>query len=191
MQQFTAIILIAVAAASLTGASPLFAAAAEESNFAGVKVTQNETQITITITKSGPTAPTEPVIVIPPKTNVSTSEGNGTTLAPGESVNTTAPTEPGKGNVTVIGPSGNVTEIPRTNSSGTGITQIDNGSVIVVGGNRTITETPGNVTVIDPPVAPTPPAENQTCSCKHEVNATSPAAAGSPPTIPRLNSTTK
>lgn len=110
-----------------------------DQGFAGIKVVQDTDHIVITVTKNG--AATEgPIVVIPPKEG----EGNnGTILTPGENVTAG---KPGEGNVTIISPTGNITEVPNGN-----ITQIDNSTVVVTEPNRTVTETPANVTVIDPP----------------------------------------
>jgi len=123
--------------------------------FLPTTIFQDDKQIVTTITKSGE-APTGPIVVIP------SPEGgkNGTILTPGE--NKTAE----NGNVTIIQPNGNVTEVPGGN-----VTVIDNNTVVVAPPDRNVTTTPGNVTIIDPPT-PTPVKNetgnnnNQTCTCQ-------------------------
>lgn len=117
-------------------------------SFAKVKTTQNQDYISILITKnpdeSTPPQPEVPVIIVP-------GEGeNGTIVVPDQN-------ETG-GNVTIIDPIGNVTQIPDGN-----VTVIDNDTVVVAPPDENITETPGNVTVIDPE-PPLPPTEEE-CGC--------------------------
>lgn len=136
-------------------------------SFASVKTTQNKDYISILVTKNpseaAPPAPDVPVIIVP-------GEGeNGTIVVPDENQTN------GGGNVTVIDPAGNITQIPDGN-----VTIIDNDTVIVAPPDENITETPGNVTVIDPepPLPPTP----EECGCP-------PAAGGGNETAPAGNET--
>lgn len=126
-----------------------------------VHTVQTDDLIVTTVTKHG-AAPEGPIIVVPP------TEGheNGTIITPGENITVGNP-----GNVTVILPGGNVTEIPGN------VTSIGNDTVIIAPPDRNITETPGNVTIIDPP---RPPVVNETVPAPCTCNQTQPSI---PPVI--------
>lgn len=136
--------------------------------FLPTSVFQDDKQIVTIVTKSGE-APKGPVVVVP------NPEGgkNGTIITPGD--NKTAE----NGNVTIIEPNGNVTEVHGGN-----VTVVDNNTVVVAPPDRNVTTTPGNVTVIDPPA----PAKNETgnnnnnntCTCQ---NQTTPSGNGSIPPV--------
>lgn len=117
-----------------------------------VETVQDQNHIVTTVTKNGE-SPTGPIIILPPPSG--TGE-NGTILTPGENATNEAP-----GNITIISPGGNVTEIPGN------ITNIGNDTIIIAPPDRNITETPGNVTIIDPPrpaQLPVLPSANCTCN---------------------------
>lgn len=119
--------------------------------FAKVSTEITDEQIVITIDRNPEFEPTEalpPLIVVPP--NETGGEQNVTVIeipqAP-EPGNETAPTE--GGNVTIIEPGGNISIIEDGNA-----TIIDNETAVIVSPpDRNVTETPGDVVVIDPPVA--------------------------------------
>ena len=167
---FSSIILAAIVVLSAISLSATSVMAQDQNTsissmaggFAQITTTQTDNQIIITITKDTsftpptegeggtgtPETPDGPIIIIPDPGG----SGNGTIITPGE--NTTLPPEgnitvPSQGgNVTIVEPGGNVTQIePPTN-----VTVIDNDTVVIAPPDQPVTETPGNVTVIDPPV---------------------------------------
>jgi hypothetical protein len=131
---------------------------AQQVPFLPTSVFQDDKQIVTIVTKQGE-APKGPIVVVP------NPEGgkNGTIITPGE--NKTAE----NGNVTIIQPNGNVTEVHGGN-----VTVVDNNTVVVAPPDRNVTVTPGNVTIIDPPTQPVKNEtgsngnNNQTCSCQNQ-----------------------
>lgn len=128
-----------------------------------VHTTQDDRLIITTVTKSGE-PPTGPVIILPPEPG----KDNGTIVTPDENITAENP-----GNITIISPGGNVTELPGN------ITNVGNDTVIITPPDRNVTETPGNVTVISPPLG-----GNETvppCTCQNQTQPQPPTTI--PPVI--------
>lgn len=172
------VIVAAIAIVAGIISAPITAIAQSESSssmsgaFADITTTQDGNTITITITRAEgapegggeiPEVPESPIIIIPDPSG----EGNGTVIVPEPPVNVTGGTEGGGGGfetpvaeeppVIVIEPEGNATTVtPPSN-----VTVINNDTVVVAPPDQVVTETPGNVTIIDPPVA----SEPEPCQC--------------------------
>lgn len=154
--------------------------------FDAITIQQSDTQIVITITKSGAvppivdnstgnvTIPEEPIIIVPPNNNTGQ---NGTVIVPpidNQTGNVTVPEPP----VIIVDPEGNNTVVqPPSN-----VTVIDNDTVVVHPPDQNVTETPGNVTVVDPPVQNSTTPAPEPCDCPQGVE-------GAPPDIQFPNAT--
>lgn len=133
-----------------------------------VHTTQDDTHIITTVTKKGE-APTGPIVIIPPEPDK--PNDNGSIITPAENITAENP-----GNITIISPGGNVTELPGN------ITNVGNDTVIIAPPDRNITEVPvtpnENITVIGPPHPEhpivLPPNETNTagqpCTCNQTVS---------------------
>lgn len=120
-----------------------------------VTTVQDEHHIVTTVTKNGE-APTGPIVIIPPEPDK--PNDNGTIITPAENITAENP-----GNITIISPGGNVTELPGN------ITTVGNDTVIITPPDRNVTETPGNVTVISPPLTNgNETAAATPCTCQNQ-----------------------
>lgn len=131
-----------------------------------VHTTQDDTHIITTVTKKGE-APTGPIVILPP----SPDNENGTIITPDENITAENP-----GNITIISPGGNVTELPGN------ITNVGNDTVIIAPPDRNITEVPvtpnENITVIGPPHP-----EHPIVLPPNETNAGQPCTCNAPPPV--------
>lgn len=179
MYKLTVIVAAIMAIVAGIIMAPISAIAQSESSssmsgaFADITTTQDGNTITITITRAEgapeggeeiPEVPESPIIIIPDPSG----EGNGTVIVPEIPVNVTGGTEGGgfetpvaeEPPVIVIEPEGNATTVtPPSN-----VTVINNDTVVVAPPDQVVTETPGNVTIIDPPVVTEPPVA-EPCQC--------------------------